>query len=124
MSDDDDAPRIDWQTAEVSDGELHVEISGAIPKRWARRVSEVLARLTPESETRWGAVKVAKRQITVHDLSEGAEADLRHELESALLQANADLGAIETDQAATESSPAEQRDARMAEAFRGFADGS
>jgi hypothetical protein len=124
MSDDHDAPRIDWQTAEVSDGELHVEVAGAMPKGWAKRVSEVLARLTPESETRWGAVKVAKRQITVRDLGEGSEADLRHELESALLQANADLGAIETGQAATEATPAEQRDERMSEAFRAFAESS
>jgi hypothetical protein len=124
MSDGDDAPRIDWQSAEVSDGELHVEVAGTIPKGWARRFSDVLARLTPEGETRWGAVKVAKRQITVRELSEGSEADLRHELESTLLQANADLDTLETDQAATESSSTEQRDERMAEAFRGFAEDS
>jgi hypothetical protein len=116
-----EAPRIAWDTAEVSDGDLEVELAGELPKGWATRFGEVLARLTQDGERRWGRTKVAKGRIKVRDLSEGCEKDLRHELESALLQANADLGAIETRQEQGTQTPEQQSDERMTGAFRAFA---
>jgi hypothetical protein len=117
-----DAPHIEWDSAEVSDARLRVALGGEIPKHWARRFAEVLQRLGPAGEERWGAVKIAKGEITVADLSEGCETDLRHQLESALLQANADLGAVRDDGARVGGdSPEEQRDGRMTVAFREFA---
>jgi hypothetical protein len=122
---DDDAPRIDWQTAEVSDGDLRVALAGEIPKRWAARFGELFDRLGHDSENRWGAAKVAKGALRVRDVADGSEADLRHELESAVLQANADFDAVADDGArAAEQSPEQQRDERMTAAFRDFTDGS
>jgi hypothetical protein len=99
--------------------------AGRSPKRWAKRFAEVFDRLGHDSEDRWGAVKVAKGEIAVHDLREGCAADLRHQLESALLQANADLGAGRDERAQVDdANPEQQRDGRMTAAFRDFADDS
>jgi hypothetical protein len=118
-----DAPHIEWDSAEVSDAQLRVALGGEIPKRWAKRFAEVFDRLGQDSEDRWGAVRVAKGEIDVRDLREGCEADLRHQLESALLQANADLGAGRDERARIDdASPEQQRDGRMTAAFRGFAE--
>jgi hypothetical protein len=116
-----DAPHIEWDSAEVSDAQSRVALGGGIPKRWAKRFGEVFDRLGHDSEDRWGAVKVAKGEIAVRDLREGCEADLRHQLESALLQANADAGAGRDERAQDDdASPGQQRDGRMTAAFRGF----
>ncbi|HEX9481735.1 MAG TPA: hypothetical protein VF927_06510 [Solirubrobacteraceae bacterium] len=120
-----DAPQIEWDSAEVSDAELHVSLGGEIPKRWAKRFAEVFDRLGHDSEDRWGAMKVSKREIAVRGLREGCEADLRHQLESALLQTNADLGAGRDEGAQVDdASPEQQRDGRMTAVFRGFAEDS
>jgi hypothetical protein len=120
-----DAPHIEWDRAEVSDAQLRVALGGEIPKHWAKRFAEVFERLGQGSEDRWGAAKVAKGEIAVRDLREGCEADLRHQLESALLQANADLGAGRDEGAQVDqASPEQQRDGRMTAAFRGFAEDS
>jgi hypothetical protein len=120
---EEDAPRIAWETAEVSGGELRVSLDGATPKRWRKRFTSVLDRLDHDAESRWGAVKVANGEITVRDVTEGCEEDLHHQLESALLQANADLVAAtgDDDRRAAQQSPEQQRDGRMTAAFRGFA---
>jgi hypothetical protein len=117
-------PRIAWETAEVEDGELHVALAGDVPKAWRKRFSAVLAQLDAAGEQQWGAVKVAKGRIVVRDVAEGAEADLRHQLESALLQANADLAADDGEEQTQgqEQDPQQQRDGRMTAAFREFAD--
>jgi hypothetical protein len=118
------SPRIDWETAEVSDGELRVELAGELPKGWGKRFTAVLDRLGAQGgEARWAPPRVRKGAIVVAGVGEGCEADLRHQLESAVLQANADLdvGADAGAQLAGES-PEAERDARMTGAFRGFAD--
>lgn len=114
-------PTIDWASARVEDGELRVQLAGELPKGFGTRVQEVLARLGGDAERRWGRVKVVKGEIRVRDPREGAEQDLRHELESAMLQASADLAPQEED-AEDEGGPEQQRDERMAAAFRAFAD--
>jgi hypothetical protein len=116
------APQIDWASAEVSDGELTVGIVGNVPKGWVARLKALLERLGQTGSERWGPIKVAKGRITVGELAEGAEADLRHLLESAILQANADLAPEEeSDEANGQESPEQARDGRMASAFRAFA---
>ena len=65
----------------------------------------------------WGAIKVTKKKVTVADVTAGAEHDLRHLLESAVMQANADFAAPEED---TEHERSDQ-DQQMTDAFREFA---
>lgn len=61
----------------------------------------------------------------MRDVEEGCESDLRHQLESALLQVNSDLGAVGDEGGqAVGRSPQQERDGRMTEAFRGFAQAS
>src|SRR6185312_4499736 len=119
------SPRIDWESAEVSGGELRVAVAGEPPKGWGSRVGEVLERLAREgSPTRWGSVKVSRGRIVVKDLQDGAESDLRHEMESAVLQANADLDAAADAGADIAAASAEEsRDERMTARFRDFARG-
>jgi hypothetical protein len=116
------APQIDWASAEVSDGELTVGIVGDVPKGWVSRLKALLERLGQTGAERWGQIKVSKGRIAVGELEEGAEPDLRHLLESAILQANADLAPDdEGDEAAGQESPERARDGRMTSAFRAFA---
>jgi hypothetical protein len=119
----DAAPEIDWSTAEVNDGELTVEFAGVVPKGWISRLNALLERLGHTGSEQWGAIKVAKGRVRVGGLAEGAEPDLHHLLESAVLQANADLVSSDADDATDEESPEQVRDGRMAAAFRAFAAG-
>lgn len=115
-------PQIDWTSAEVSDGELTVQIIGGVPKGWVSRLKALLERLGQTGAEQWGPIKVAKGRITVSKLAEGAEPDLRHLLESAILQANADLTPHDDgDGASGQESPEQARDGRMTAAFRAFA---
>jgi hypothetical protein len=116
-------PQIDWAGAAVSDGELTVELAGELPKGWAARLRALLERLGQSGTEQWGSIEVAKGRITVGGLAEGAEPDLRHLLESAVLQANSDLAVHEEDQAGDQESPEQARDGRMTAAFRAFAPG-
>ncbi len=84
-----DEPRqIDWRTAVVKGGTLSVELTGEPSRPWAERMEAVLARLEPR---RAAAIKVAKRRIKVDAVTEDSALELRHLLESAAQQANADL---------------------------------
>ena len=65
---------------------------------------------------RWGEIDVGKKKLKVDDVEPGAEADLRHFLETAVLQANADPPPNEKE---GERSDADQA---MTDAFRSFAD--
>jgi len=109
---------IDWETAEVRDATLRVELTGNPARRWSERFKAVLAQLDRRSAG-WDEVKLTKRGIEVTGVQAGAEADLRHLLESVVLQVNADLhppkpdGEVETDARA-------ETDARIAETFRSF----
>lgn len=118
MSDDDadGLPGLAWAEAEVHDAELHVALSTPAPRGWAARFRAVLARLGTDGEGRWGEISVSRSGVKVADVAEGGEGDLRHLLESALLQVNADLAPDEEG----DTSPAEQRDARLTESFRAF----
>ena len=105
-----------WETAEVRDGALTVEVSGDAGKKWGKRLVVVVDRLG--SSEGWGKIKVSGSTVKVEDVGPGREADLRHVLEAAVLQANADLAEPEADEA--DDGPSGQ-DADMTEAFRSFA---
>jgi hypothetical protein len=78
--------------------------------------SGVLDRLRRGSEP-FGDVEIGEERIEVASVTPGAETDVRHLLESAVLQANADL-------AAPEENGEEERsdeDQQMTDAFREFA---
>src|ERR1700733_7600282 len=81
--------QIEWGSAEIDDGTLTVSLAGASSKAWKARLENVLALLdTPHSG--WGEVNLSKKAIKVSGVQQGSEAELRHFLESAVLQANTD----------------------------------
>ena len=117
----DDHPQasIDWASAAVKEGDLTVALSGEPSTEWARRVQATLERLD-RSGSAWGAAKVTKARIEVKAVTAGAEDDLRHLLDGAVQQANADFAAPEESDAA--GGELSEADSAMTEAFRSFAD--
>ncbi len=118
--------QLDWSTAEVTDGRLSVELDGDPPKGWASRFE---ATATLLNRGQWEKVKVKKASIRVSPVVPGDEEQVRHFLESAVLEANAafespqdaeDDGAGETEEEPEASAEAEP-DADMTARFRGFA---
>jgi hypothetical protein len=113
--------QIDWRTAEVSHGDtLTVALRGELPRGWRKRFAGVVGLLDPDSG-RWGDVALRKGKIVVAGVREGAEADLRHLLESALMQVNSDLNSGHEDDDADEDDPVGEAETRMSDRFRGFA---
>jgi hypothetical protein len=106
---------IDWQSAEVDGGDLTVAIEGEVSKAWAKRAADVADRIA-RSPT-WGAVKVKREAIEVADVPPGSEDALRHVLEGAVQQANADFAPREDE----DDGPSGE-DAEMTAAFRAFAE--
>ena len=109
---------IDWASAEVQDGDLTVALAGEPIAAWAKRMQAILERLDRPGSA-WGAAKVTKARVEVEAVAAGAEADLRHLLDGAVQQANADFAPDEDGDAADERSEA---DGAMTETFRSFAD--
>jgi hypothetical protein len=66
----------------------------------------------------WGEVALSRGRLEVTDVVEGAEGNVRHFLESAVLQVNSDLGAEPL--AAPAAEDADTADARMTATFRRF----
>jgi hypothetical protein len=119
---------IDWASAKVKDSTLTVQVGGDSDgaKEWSGRVQSVL-RVLDRSGGKWGEIKVSQEKIQVADLREGSEPDLRHLLESAVLQANSDLAPDKDDDADDgEDADEEARsgDQKMTDAFRAFASDS
>ena len=85
---------------------------------WAERVQAVVERLDRPGSA-WGATKVTKAKVTVEAVSPGTEQDLRHLLDGAVQQANADFAPEVQDDAG--DGPSEE-DSAMTDAFRSFAD--
>jgi hypothetical protein len=112
-----DEARIDWGEATVDGGQLTAPLAGEPSKEWANRVARVLERLHSGGSA-WGTIKVTKKKVTVEDVTAGSEKDLRHLLESAMLQANADLAEQDEDEDEDERSDEDQQ---MTDAFRAFA---
>jgi hypothetical protein len=117
----DDHPQasIDWASATVKDGELTVALAGEPSTEWAERVQAVLERLERPGSA-WGATKVTKSRIKVKAVTAGAEDELRHLLDGAVQQANADFAAPEEGDAG--DGELSEADSAMTEAFRSFSD--
>jgi hypothetical protein len=116
---------IDWGSANIEDGTLTVELTGASSKAWRQGFESILALLeTPHS--RWGEVHLNKKGIQVAEVQQGTETELRHFLESVVLQANSELPQPEgAQQDAEDRAPINEEaqvDRQMTAAFRAFAD--
>jgi hypothetical protein len=108
---------IDWASAEVKGGELTVALAGEANAQWAERVQAIVERLDRPGSA-WGPTKVTEATVTVEAVGAGGEEDLRHLLDGAVQQANADFAPEVRDDAADEPS---EEDSAMTEAFRSFA---
>lgn len=119
----DPEPRqIDWASAQIEDGALTVELTGKGSKVWKARFANVLALLdTPH--TSWGEVRLHKSTVTVAGVQQGGESELRHFLESAVLQANSDTQpeAPEDDAEGDDEGGEHDVDEQMTATFRAFA---
>ncbi len=115
--------QIQWGSAQIEDGTLTVELAGASSNAWKARFENVLTLLdTPHSG--WGEVGLTKRAIKISGVQRGSEAELRHFLESAVLQANTDTApaASQPDGEDEDEDDDEPNvDEQMAQTFRSFA---
>ena len=108
---------IDWKTAEAHEQSLTVSLEPAPSTDWRKRFRAVATQLE-HTERRWGSIAVKKDRITVGSVAAGAEDDVRHHLESIVLQANAGEG----EERGGDEQPAGP-DERMTDVFRAFAAG-
>jgi hypothetical protein len=117
-----DAPELQWSGAEVSDGALVVPIKGERPKGWKPRFEQTVKLL---GGGQWDEVTCKSGKVRVTGVTEGAEENLHHFLESAVQEANAafesagDDEADDQDTADTEDEGDDQ-DARLTARFRAF----
>jgi hypothetical protein len=102
---------LDWGQAAVRDGMLTLPLSQKASKRWVKEVESVLDRLAPKA-----AVDVGRERLIVA-VTAGEEQDVRHLLESAVLEATSRL-APEEDAGDAER---DDEDAAMTATFRSFA---
>jgi hypothetical protein len=119
---DSDSRQIDWASAQIEDGALTVELTGKGSKVWKARFANVLALLdTPH--TSWGEVRLHKSTVTVAGVQQGGESELRHFLESAVLQANSDTQpeTPEDDAEGDDEGGEHDVDEQMTATFRAFA---
>ncbi|HWE33791.1 MAG TPA: hypothetical protein VG410_09915 [Solirubrobacteraceae bacterium] len=117
-------PKIDWSTAEVSNGKLVVAVDGELPKGYGRSFAATAHLLgngnLADAKLKQGTVRVA--------VAEGEEEKLRHFLESVVQQANADHELTDdSDDEPDEDDAAEDDlfrgpDAEMTERFRAFSE--
>jgi hypothetical protein len=112
---------IDWASSAVEDAALTVDLTGAPNAAWARGLRSIIERLSRSSHA-WGEIKVTQKRLTVASLTAGCETDLRHFLDSAVLQVNTNFAPAE-DQDAEDDAGRSQADREMTEAFRSFSDG-
>jgi hypothetical protein len=113
---------IDWAGAEVQRGTLTAPLTGGASKAWREHFGGVL-RLLEHSNGGWGKVELAKKAIEVADVQAGSEADLRHFLESIVVQVNAELAPAEDPpgKADAPADPQQRADREMTETVRSFA---
>jgi hypothetical protein len=112
-------PRIDWSTAEVSDGKLVVAVEGELPKGYGRSFAAT-AHLIGQGDLADAKLKKGTVRVAV---SEGDEEKLRHFLESVIQQANADHELTEDEDGEDEDVDEELfggPDQEMTERFRAF----
>jgi hypothetical protein len=120
-----ETPTLDWNSAEVRNGTLTVELTGERPKGW-KGTFERIVKLLGSGD--WKAVKLKSGKVRISGVPEGAEESLRHFLEGVVQQANAthQPAGDGDEQRGSHASAGETRqrddtDARMTERFRDFA---
>jgi hypothetical protein len=116
-----DEPQLDWSAAQVSDGTLTVEITGEFDKDWEQSFVRTLALLS--SSGTWSSVGFKKGKVTVDEVQEGSEDNVRFALDGAVQEANAHHAedAEEPDEQSAEDddeSEADDTDQRMTDRFR------
>jgi hypothetical protein len=112
---------IEWAEASVEGARLTVPLTGEGGKAFKVALERVIERLQ-RAGSGWGAIKVGKAKLRVDDITAGSESDLRHFIEAAVMQANADVR--EDDDDDEESGSGDERsepDQAMTDAFRAFA---
>ncbi len=117
-----EAREIEWASALVEDGKLTVELSEPPSKRWRERFASVM-RLLSRGNGGWGEVGFAKKAIAVDDLQRGAEDDLRHFLESIVVQVNAELAPDDDEpreRSPEQEDPQQTADREMTDRLRAF----
>jgi hypothetical protein len=116
-----DEVTIDWAAPSVDGGRLTVPYAGEPPAGFKSALASVIERLD-RGGSGWGAIKAGKSRLRVDDITAGSESDLRHLLEAAVLQANADVhGDAEDDDDTDGSGERSEADQTMTDAFRSFA---
>jgi hypothetical protein len=111
---------IDWSGASVDGSRLTLPFDAKASAEFKDQLIESIGRLDRGSG--WGDVKVTRSGVKVADVTEGVESDLRHLLEAAVLQANANLATDEDeDEESASDGERSEADERMTETFRGFA---
>lgn len=120
-----DEPQLDWSAAQVSDGTLSVEVSGDFDDDWEQTFARTLALLSTSGT--WGSVGFRKGKVTVEDVQEGSEDNVRFALDGAVQEANAHH-ADHADDAGEESGEdddepeGDETDRRMTDRFRDRSD--
>ena len=116
---------IDWASAEIEGATLTVDLTGTSSRAWKQRFASVLA-LLATTHGRWGEVRLHKGAIQVAEVQPGTETELRHFLESIVLQVNSELPepehSAQEDERETELDHEAQADRQMTTAFRAFAE--
>jgi hypothetical protein len=110
---------LDWSSAAVRDRVLAVEVSGTPNADWARGLESVVERLYRPGSG-WGEIEISKATLRVAAVTPGCEADLRHFLDSVVLQVNSNFAPREEGDEAGDDSGGSAQDREMTEVFRSF----
>jgi hypothetical protein len=115
--------KIDWSSAEIEDTALRITLTGKSSKVFRQRFESVLA-LLGTTHGRWGDTRSTKDGIEVSDVQPGAETELRHFLESVVLEVNSELPEPERDAGDDDAQieEAARADRQMTTAFRAFSE--
>jgi hypothetical protein len=116
-----DQPHLDWSAAKVSEGTLSVKVTGEFGDEWEQTLVRTLALLS--SAGTWGTVGFKKRKVTVDDVQEGSEDNVRFALDGAVQEANAHHADDDADESEEtpdggDESEADDTDQRMTDRFR------
>jgi hypothetical protein len=98
-----------------------VPFAGKPSPEFKTQLTGVVERLHRGASAR-GEIKVTKSKLRVDGVEAGTESDLRHFLESAVLQAGANLADEDEDDDRPANDERSEDDQRMIDAFRAFSD--
>jgi hypothetical protein len=121
----DETPRLDWSSAQVSDGTLTIKLSAKPSKPW-KGVFDRTVKLLGGGD--WDEVELKSAAVKVTGVQEGVEGSLRQFLEGAVQEANATLASAEDEDREGENESEgdgaegdeDDGDSRMTERFREF----